>query len=170
MAGLFSLSFGSLRSLKRRTQKGATAVEMALIAPIFFMLMIGTIEGALILTAQQLMEHATFNTSRLAKTGFTASGQTQAQTVTQILNQELQSLGLLIDTDQVTMTSTAYTTFNMIGTPGQGTSGLGTPEQIVVYTVSYPWELFTPLMSSVMGTEGVLTLTSRIVVRNEPYN
>ncbi|MDX2028828.1 MAG: TadE/TadG family type IV pilus assembly protein [Alphaproteobacteria bacterium] len=170
MAGHFYSLFGSFRSLRRRKQKGATAVEMALIAPAFFLLMIGTIEGALMLTAQQLMEHATFNTSRLAKTGFVASGQTQAQTVNQVLMQELQSFGTMIDTTQVTMTSTAYTTFNMIGAPGQGSSTMGTPEQIVVYTVSYPWRLFTPMLGAIMGTNGIVTLTSRIVVRNEPYS
>ncbi|MDP9127495.1 MAG: pilus assembly protein [Pseudomonadota bacterium] len=163
----FPLSLGGLRSVARGVRKGSTAVEMALVAPVFFLLLMGMTEIALFLTAQQLLENATFNTSRLAKTGYTANGKTQAQTVSQILNNELQSFGSFIDLTKVTMTATSYNSFTTIGTGG--TSGLGTQDQIVVYTVTYPWMLFTPMLSQIIGTGGVVTLTSRIVVRNEPY-
>lgn len=155
------------RKTKGTKRKGATAVEMALITPVFFMLLIGITEMTLIETAQQLLENAAFNTSRLAKTGFVNSGQTQSQTVSQIMTQELQSFGTFIDTTKVTMTSTAYGSFTGIG--GTGTAGYGTAQQIVVYVVSYPWTLFTPMIGSIIGTDGKITLTSRIVVRNEPY-
>lgn len=152
---------------KKETRRGATAVEMALIAPVFFMLLVGITEMTLIETAQQLLENAAYNTSRLAKTGFISTGQTQAQTVSQIMNKELQSFGTFIDTSQVALTSTAYNTFASIGTGG--TSGLGSAKQIVVYTISYPWKLFTPMIGSIIGTNGAVTLTARIVVRDEPY-
>lgn len=166
------ISRSSIFRSKRRTCRGATAVEMALLAPAFFLLLLGTSEIALIETAQQLLENATYNTTRLAKTGYSNTGQTQSQTVGQILNTELQSFGTFIDTSQVTMTSTAYSTFASIGSGG--TSGMGTQQQIVVYTVTYPWKLFTPLLGEIIGTRDnqgnwVLNLTSRIVVRNEPY-
>jgi hypothetical protein len=153
---------------RRHARRGATAVEMALITPFFFMLLIGITETTLIETAQQLLENAAYNTSRLAKTGYVASGQTQAQTVAQIMTQELQSFGTFIDTTQVTVTSTAYGTFGGIG-GGGGVNGLGNAQQIVVYTISYPWKLFTPMMDNIIGTNGFITLTSRVVVRNEPY-
>lgn len=154
-------------SKKNRNRGGATAVEMALITPVFFMLLIGVTETTLMETAQQMLENAAYNTSRLAKTGFVNTGQTQAQTVSQIMTTELQSFGNFIDTSQVTMTSTSYGSFSGIGTGG--TNGLGNAQQIVVYTISYPWKLFTPMMGSLIGTNGKVTLTSRIVVRNEPY-
>jgi Flp pilus assembly protein TadG len=148
-------------------QKGATAVEMALITPIFFLFLMGMTEVSLMLTAQQLMESATFNATRLAKTGYTATGKTQLQTITQVLNNELQGFGTLIDVSKLTMTYRSYNTFTQIGTGGS--SGLGTAAQIVVYTVSYPWPLFTPMLKAIIGTNGVVTLNSQIVVRNEPY-
>ena len=151
----------------RQKQRGATAVEMALITPVFFMLLIGITEMAMIETAQQLLENAAYNTSRLAKTGFVTSGQTQAQTVSQVMSQELQSFGNFINTANVTMTETSYNSFAGIGTGG--TSGMGNPTQIVVYTISYPWKLMTPMIGNIIGTNGIVTLTSRIVVRNEPY-
>jgi Flp pilus assembly protein TadG len=95
--------------LRRYARKGSTAVEMALLAPIFFLLLIGITEMSLILAAQQLLENAAFNASRLAKTGYTANGSTQAQTVTQLLDNELSGLGALIDTSKITTTETAYT-------------------------------------------------------------
>lgn len=39
---------------------------------------------------------------------------------------------------------------------------------IVVYTVSYPWTLFTPVMRQMLGN--TVTLTSSAVVKNEPYS
>jgi Flp pilus assembly protein TadG len=170
------LSFFRLRrgSLASARQKGATAVELALIAPVFFLLLIGITETCLIEAGQQLLENATFNTSRLAKTGYSANGQTQAQTVNAILVNELQSFGSLFDTTQVTMTSTAYNSFTNAAAGSGGTSGLGNPEQIVVYTVTYPWKLFTPMIGQIIGTQNasgnwVINLTSQIVVRDEPY-
>ncbi len=47
-------------------------------------------------------------------------------------------------------------------------SGFGGSGEIVVYTVTYPWPLFTPMVSQFIGTDGIFTLTSRAVVKNEP--
>jgi Flp pilus assembly protein TadG len=150
-------------------QKGTTAVEMALIAPVFFLFMIGVMEISLVLVTQHLMENAAYNTSRLAATGFTNAGQTQQQTITALLNQELQSLGTLIDTNKVTVTATAYSSLATVGVAGQGTAGNGTSGQVVTYVISYPWKLFTPMLSAIIGTGGILTLSTQIVVQNEPY-
>jgi Flp pilus assembly protein TadG len=166
---LFIRFRGSTR-LSQRARKGTTAVEMALIAPVFFLLLMGMTEMGLMLGAQQLLENATFNTSRLAKTGYVTSGQTQGQTVNQVLNNELQSYGTLLSPANVTMTSTSYTSFTNSGTGTSGTTGMGAATQIVVYTVKYPWKLFTPMLSAIIGTNGVVNLTSQIVVRNEPYS
>jgi Flp pilus assembly protein TadG len=176
MAARFHVSFFKLRrrTPRARGQKGTTAVEMALIAPAFFLLLIGITEICLIEAGQQLLENATFNTSRLAKTGYTAAGQTQSQSVNQILVNELQSFGTLFNTAQVTMTETDYNSFTSASGGVGGTNGLGAPEQIVVYTVTYPWPLFTPMMGAIIGHRDnngnwVVNLTSQIVVRNERY-
>src|ERR1700722_3563299 len=169
----FHLPHFKLRLLPRlrradRLRSGATAVEMALLTPVFFYLLIGITEITLVEAAQQLLENAAYNTSRLAKTGFVLSGQNQAQTVSQQLDNELQSFGNLINTKNVTMTETAYNSFAAIGSGG--TSGMGNPEQIVVYTVTYPWQLQTPMMGHIIGTQDangnwIKNLTARIVVR-----
>jgi len=162
---VFTASFVRIRNARRR---GSVAVEMALISPLFFMMLMGIMESCLMFGAQQLLENAAYNTSRLAKTGFVSSGQTQAQTVSQILTTELQSYGALINTANVTMTETDYNSFSSAAAGG-GTSGYGTEQQIVVYTITYPWKLFTPMLSAIIGTNGIVGLTSTIVVRNEPF-
>lgn len=171
----FFKCFSRLRGCPASTKrKGSTAVEMAMLAPAFFVLMIGITEMGLILTAQQLLESASFNASRLAKTGYVTTGSTQAATVLQVVTNELSSFGTLIDTSMLTTSSTVYNSFSGIGTGGTG--GYGTAQQIMVYTITYPWKIFTPMIGQIIGTwdtpsqSWVVYLSSRIVVRNEPYN
>jgi Flp pilus assembly protein TadG len=40
---------------------------------------------------------------------------------------------------------------------------------IVLYTVTYPWNIITPVMQNFLGTGGVYTLTASAIVKNEPY-
>jgi len=157
-----------LGRLRDKARQATVATEMALIAPVFFLLLMGVTELGLIFGAQQLLENAAFNTSRLAKTGYTATGETQGQTVAQIMTTELQSYGTLINTENVTMTSSSYSSFTGAAAGG-GAAGYGTQQQIVVYTVTYPWKLFTPMLAAIIGVGGIVNLTSTIVVRNEPY-
>lgn len=168
MAKGFFIFVAPSARIRNTLRCGSVAVEMALITPVFFMMLMGVMETCLMFGAQQLLENAAYNTSRLAKTGFITSGQTQAQTVSQILTTELQSYGALINTANVTMTETDYNSFSSAAAGG-GASGYGTAQQIVVYTITYPWKLFTPMLSAIIGTNGIVGLTSTIVVRNEPY-
>ena len=152
-----------------RKRRGIVAVEFALLAAPFFMLLMGTIELSLMIGAQQLLESVAFNVSRLAKTGYTDSGLSQAETVNQILVTELSSYGTLIDPSKVTMTQAAYGSFSGSSSGTGGTAGFGASNEIVVYTLTYSWKLFTPMMSSIIGTNGYFPLSSTIVVHNEPY-
>ena len=49
-----------------------------------------------------------------------------------------------------------------------GTAGLGGPGDIVVYTVSYPWSVLTPIMSRFF-TNGKVNIRASAVIKNEPY-
>ena len=66
----------------------------------------------------------------------------------------------------------AYTDINGNGQwdEDRAGGGYGSAGEIVIYEVTYPWRLFTPLISQVIGTDGIFTLSSRAVVKNEPYN
>ena len=69
----------------------------------------------------------------------------------------------------MTLNTTSYGSFSAIGERERGTSGLGNAGQIVVYTITYPWHLFTPMVENLSATEGNINLRAYIVVRNEPY-
>ncbi|MFA4995025.1 MAG: TadE family protein [Bdellovibrionales bacterium] len=167
------MRFRSRASCRRAARRGAFAPEFALIAPVFFLLLMGVIELCLMEGAQQMLESAAYNTSRLAKTGFVAENQTQAETINQILVNILSSYGSLLDPAHVVTTQSSYSSFSGAAAGG-GTIGYGTASEIVTYTISYPWKIFTPLMCSALGslcgTDRVVVLTSTIVVRNEPYS
>lgn len=172
MLKLLKLSRLPLARRGDKKRRGVTSIEFALIAPALFLFLMGVTELSLMMLAEHLLENATYNASRTAKTGFIAEGRTQLETVMDVLLTRLSGLDPLIDPDRITVTSMAYGNLSDIGQPEEGLeNSLGTPSQVVVYTVRYPWRFFTPLVGNVMGNEeGVINLSSRIVVRNEPYD
>jgi len=156
---------------RNKKRRGITSVEFALIAPVFFLFLIGTTELSLIMLVEHLLENAAYNASRTAKTGYIEQGQTQMETVMAEINKRIGNLDPLIDPDNLVITSTTYGDLSDIGQPDEGLESLGTAGEVVVYTISYPWKFFTPLIGDLMGdSERIITLSSRIVVRNEPYN
>lgn len=173
LRGLTGLGLASRRLVTARNKKrrGVTAVEFALIAPVFIMLMIGITEISLIMLSEHLLENAVYNASRTAKTGYVESGKTQLDTVMDVLHARLSGLAPLLDPAKLTVTTVSYGDLSDIGQPEQGSEGLGTASQVVVHTITYPWQTFTPLMGGIIGDQnGIIRLSSRIVVRNEPYD
>lgn len=179
-----------------RSEEGATAVEFALISPVLLLFTIGIIELSLMMLTQNLMESATFSASRLGKTGYAAEDLTREET---ILEELQRTAGVLMDINEVTIESFAYDQFGDVGRPepfvdansngvrddgenftdvnGNGTydsdmgaEGAGEAGEVVVYIVSYPWHITTPVMSALLGEEGILNLTARSVVKNEPFS
>jgi Flp pilus assembly protein TadG len=184
------------RYFLHRNQCGATAIEFALIAPFYFLLIIGIMETSMVMFAQHVLESAAANASRLGKTGYVATTKTQQVTIMQTV----QNLaGFLMDSTKITVNAQAYKSLGAIGTGeafidananskwdvGEnytdsngngkydndvGVAGYGGTGDIVVYTISYPWPIMTPAMGLFIGTNNILTLQSRVVVKNEPYD
>lgn len=177
-----------------RNRDGATAMEFAFIAPAAVLLTMGTVETSLVMYAQNVLETATFNASRLGKTGF-VSGGSQGQGITAMIAARA---GGLLNPSQVTVTSGSYADYSQVGLPepfvdtngndtwnsgesftdmnGNGVwdadravAGYGGSGQVVVYTVSYPWQIFTPILGYMFPNNGSITLSARAVVKNEPF-
>lgn len=51
----------------------------------------------------------------------------------------------------------------------RGIAGVGASGEVVRYKVDYEWQLMTPLLSSMLGDNGVFHMSANVVVRNEPY-
>lgn len=179
-----------------KNNDGVTAIEFALISPAFLLMVMGMIEFGVIMLAQNVMEGATFSASRLGKTGFVAENISREQT---IYNEIEKRAGTMLDMTQLVITSKAYSGFGEVGDPepfidanangvrdsGEnytdvngngvydtdvGTVGLGEAGEVVVYTANYPWHIATPLLKNLVGVEGIINLSARTVVQNEPYN
>lgn len=179
----------------RRDERGSTAVEFALIASVLIFIIAGIVEFSLVMVVNNSLEAATSISSRVGKTGFADTGQSREET---ILAEIENRAGGLIDIDDVDIDSLAYESFDEIGKPepwndansdgvpddgeytdingnGQwdqdmGIAGFGGSDEVVVYTITYDWEIVTPLLSEVIGgSDGAVTLSARWVVKNEPF-
>ena len=174
---------------------GVTAIEFAIIAPVVLLLLSGIIEVALIMMVSTVMEGATAISSRLGKTGFSAPGLTREQTIrTAITNRA----GSLVKPELLGVASKFYKQYDQINDPepfidsngngnrdsnesytdvngngrwdvDMGASGYGSAGDVVVYTVTYPWAIATPIISNLVGENGNYIITTHAVVKNEPY-
>lgn len=175
---------------------GVTAIEFAVIAPVLLLLMFGILEFALIMLVSNVMESATSITSRLGRTGFVEAGKSREETILASIERRA---GTMLDSSKVTITAKHYEQFDQIGDAepwtdknsngiaevgeyddingngmydsDMGLAGYGNAEDIVVYTVRYPWPIMTPIMRELIGdTQGNFPITAHAVVKNEPYD
>ena len=164
-----------------RAKGGAAAVEMALVATPFFMLMFGLLELGLIFMVSSSLENATAQAARTIRTGSLQSGgsSTAGAFKTAICNK----FGWLQSdcTTNLSVDVRTYTSFASVTAPAPVTNGVfnssaltfapGGPDDIVVVRAYYQWPLVAPLMSQALQTlsSGKIVLTSTAVFRNEPY-
>jgi hypothetical protein len=176
-------------------QQGIAALEFAFVVPVFALILMGIIEFSLIMFTSAVMESATNNTARLGKTGYTEADMTREELI--INNIKERTTGLL-NPNQITLHSEVYATFPEVGQPepcispasppcsgaagthyvdvnGNGqwdadmaAAGHGAAGDVVVYTASYPWHIFTPGIALIVGN--TFTISSRTVVKNEPFD
>ncbi|HWA51033.1 MAG TPA: TadE/TadG family type IV pilus assembly protein [Dongiaceae bacterium] len=179
-----------MRSLWR-DKSGATAIEFALVSLPVIYLMVGIVEFSVAMTVANSLEAATNLSSRLGKTGYVADQLTQKDTIRDEIERRV---GPLIDMNKLEITTTAFKDFedldvqdpwndannNDYPDPGEwtdtngnnfcdGCSGLGSGENVAIYKITYPWKIMTPLISAVVGDNGIIELTAYSVVKNEPY-
>lgn len=178
-----------------RNQDGTTAVEFAIVAPVLMLFIFGILECSVMMYAQSVLEGATSISSRLGKTGYIAENRSRTQTIRDALTEHG---SLLFNPDYVTITAKSYAKFDAIAEPepytdsnhnhvynlgepysdingnGQwdedmGRAGYGNANEIVAYTVTYPWRMRTPIIGRFFGTGGIINLSATSVVKNEPY-
>lgn len=173
---------------------GTTAIEFALIALGLIYFMIGIVEFSIAMTVGNSLEAATNMSSRLGKTGYVdeEAQLTQEQTIYEEIERRV---GPLIDMEKLEITHEVYNDFESLTSPDilkdenedgdtddpgewtdvdgdgfkDGADGVGTSGNIVVYRISYPWQVMTPVMGKILGDGGIINLTAYSVVKNEPY-
>jgi Flp pilus assembly protein TadG len=161
-------------------RRGATAVEFALIAPAFFALLIAIFETTIFLFAQQNLQDAAVEAGRLFMTGQAQkSSMTQAQfktNVCQIIQALFNCNSLMINVQSYNSFSAANTseptlTYNAQGQVNNGAYSPGTPGQVTVVQLAYPWHVIGgPLGFSLANqSNGTAEMMGVTAFRVEPY-
>ena len=183
-------------SLRRlwRDDSGTTAIEFAFIALGVVYLMVGIIEFAMAMTVGNSLEAATNLSSRLGKTGY-IDEEAQLDQEQTIMDEVERRVGPMIDMTKLVVTHEVYNDFTSLNNPDilkdqnedgdtddpgewtdvdgdgfkDGADGVGGSGNIVVYRISYPWEIMTPLIAQFVSNDGIVNLSAYSVVKNEPY-
>ena len=164
-----------------RAERGTAAVEMALVATPFFMLLFGIIEIAMIFMISSTLENGMDIAARTIRTGQFQSGNsaTAAAFKTSICN----TFGWFQSdcTSHLSVDVRTYTTFAAVTAPQVVQNGVfnsaaltftpGGPQDIVVVRAYYQWPLIAPMFNQALQqlNGGSALLTSTAAFRNEPY-
>jgi len=166
----------------RRARGGATAVEFAIIAPIFIGLLISVLETGIFFFAQNVLQTAAVQSGRLFLTGQAqSSGLTQAQFASDVcpMVQVLFTCGnVMIDVNNSSAfsnanVSTPTLTFNAQGAvTNTWNFNPGTSGEIMVVRLMYQWPVVTGPLSLIVpnlsnGTSLIMGVTAFKV---EPYS
>jgi Flp pilus assembly protein TadG len=168
-----------LRHLVRQ-EGGSTAVEFALILPVFLLLMMAIMQIALVLFAGQHLENATATLGRLVRTG-QAQGLnlTQATFRTELCKQ--MEPVLTCGSGKLYVDVQTLPNFGAIplGLPvndsgefeGTGAFQPGIAGQIVVVRTFYRYPVWIPMIGKSLSNigDGMRLLSSAAVFRNEPF-
>jgi len=162
-------------------QGGAAAVEFALVATPFFLLLFGIIELAFIFLVSSSLENATAQAARTIRTGELQSG--GAANASAFKAAVCTKFGWLQSdcTANLSVDVRTYATFASVTAPQPVSNGTfnegaltfapGGPNDIVVVRTYYRWPLIAPMISQAMQqlNGGKALLTSTAAFRNEPY-
>lgn len=168
------------RRMRRGARAGSAALEFAFVAPVFFILLMGTIEVGIMFLAQFTLQNATDDAARMIRTGQVAlNGITQAQFRQKICN----AVAPLMQCDshlQVDVETYANFTGANFTDPLEADGTLnpnldnfnpGTVCSIVLVRTFYTWPVATPLLTPFMvnmsGDNHLISATAAF--RNEPY-
>jgi Flp pilus assembly protein TadG len=177
--------------LKTDANKGSAAIEFAMVAPIFFILLMGIIEAGIMFFAQSALQNGLNETARLVRTGQTACytktgstcvAMTQAQFRT-VLCSYVSSLLQNCTGSDLQFDVNAYPS----GFGGASNStpldagknlptltafNVGSACDVVLVRAFYKWPVFTPglnyLMANMAGNYHLMATAAAF--RNEPYD
>jgi Flp pilus assembly protein TadG len=169
------------RSWNRRRAEGHAAIEFALIAPVFFMLLMGIIETGMVFFADSTLQNGMEVAARMIRTGQVQTGGITQTTFRQIVCNAINSF-LSCDPSKLYIDVRAYTNFASSNYPppldddqnlNPNLNGyqVGTSCQVVLVRAFYTWELFTPVFAQYYANMANNTrlISASIAFRNEPY-
>ena len=158
-----------LKSATRRfvaERDGVAAVEFALIAPAFILLLFGALEVMMIMFTLSLAEGGLREAARFGVTGQELDQVERQKKILRIVEDHTHGL---IEVSEANVTMTIYPDFTGDDTGIEGTPGAGASNDVVFYQLNYEWEYMTPVFAVFAGLGNSLEMSATVAVRNEPY-
>lgn len=180
--GIGRMSFARGKAFLRN-RRGSTAIEFAMLAVPFVMLVMSIIETSLSFTAQQILSNATDNLARQLRTGQLKPEAASATEVRKRICDELSLIvdstcpGLFIDLKSYSTfaaaaaVKTKFTSDKDLDTTGF-TVAPGGPESKNMLRVYYKWPVMLDLMRKSMSNmkDNKTLLMATTTWQNEPYD
>ena len=172
-------SFRNLLSRFRRNRRGSTAVEFALVMPIFFALLFAILETALVFFANQVLETVTQDSARMILTG---QAQNAAYTAAQFKADVCGRISVMFDcSGGIYVDVQNYPNFSSVSvaSPIDASKNFtnpnnynpGGPGDIVVVRLFYKWPILVTKfgydLTNLSGSKRLLIATAAF--QNEPY-
>lgn len=159
-----------------RAEQGATAVEFALVAAPFLMLVFAILELGLVFMVSLTLETAVGDVGRSIRTGQVQTGGGNATTFKTAVCNKLSWLGskcdaaLQIDVRTYASFTASATASSNLDVPPTMLWQPGTPGSIVLIRAYYTWPLITPLLNTGIGSaNGKRIIYAATAFSNEPY-
>lgn len=166
-----------------RSREGAAAVEFALVALPFFILILAILEVAIVLTVSSLLETATLNSGRLVRTGQMPQNATKDDFKAEICGRMMvfssQCMDRIVVDVRPVVTFSNPLVPNPIRNDGSGAKlnedetsfSAGQARQLMLVRVWYRQPTMTPFLSQAMSrADGKTLLHVSSAFRNEPYS
>lgn len=164
-----------------RHRKGATAVEFAMIAPLFFGFLFAILETGTLFLRATAMEAGVEEAKRLTMTGQVAGAGTGPAQEAAFRAAFCNQVGWIIPCSQVKFDVRAFTTFGIAAMPNPVSGGVfnpaglqfnpGQPCQIVVIRAYYEAKSFTGFIRNDVASlgNGNVLLGGSAAFKNEPF-
>lgn len=170
----------SLLNRWKKDKKGVAAVEFAIVAVPFFMVIIGILETCLFFAAGSALEGAAHDAARVLRTG---QAQKSGDPLAMFEDRMCGTVGIIVNCEDIT--------YEVVEIPADGFYGVsdfdptfdadgnlesqgfeaGGVESTMLVRLFYRYEFMTPFVGHMMGDEigNSYGHMSTVVLRNEPY-
>jgi Flp pilus assembly protein TadG len=168
-----------------RDDKAAAAVEFAMVAPLFFLMLGVVLETGLMMFTEYVLQTSVQEAARLVRTG---QAQEQKMTKAKFKDEICDLAGIIIDCqNDVTVYMNSEADFGTLatqvpsymsigpaddGTPGASSNDCGAPEESVALIATYDWDFSIPYFMSFMGNRKSDTsrrMAGFAMFKNEPF-
>ncbi len=178
--------------------RGTAAIEFAIIAPVFILILLAVLQFAIIGWAKSTLETALRDAARFAITGAKGTEATREASIIAGIDQRMSSFRRQYG-QPIIVTTKVYPTFEDIAQPetivmdansngvcdtndqyidfnlnntydlDMSKTGYGGPSDVVIYSATFPLEAMLPLNTGIFNLGQVFNLKAIAAVQNEPY-